>query len=124
MKRMAVAGILVAGVLLLTSLDAGAGPRDHRHSVPSDPFISSSTYAENKKYFYGRPGKGRYGERSTVMNEDAARGVLREYYQNSATIGRIREKKHYFDAEIMDKEGRVVDRVIIDRRSGRIRSAY
>jgi hypothetical protein len=39
-------------------------------------------------------------------------------------IGELRERENYFQAEIRDGRGNVIDRVIIDKRTGRIRSIY
>jgi hypothetical protein len=38
--------------------------------------------------------------------------------------GSIEEKDSYFEADIVSPDGPVVDRVIVDKRTGRIRSIY
>ena len=51
--------------------------------------------------------------------------VLKEYFsKKDVRIGEIRERKLYFEADILDKDNRVVDKVIVDKRTGRIRSIY
>jgi hypothetical protein len=40
------------------------------------------------------------------------------------TIGTITERGRFFHADILDPKKNVVDRVIIDKRTGRIRSVY
>lgn len=71
------------------------------------------------------PGRGWYGAKRGVNSVGEARSILRDYYADDpVTIGKIVEKKNYFEAEILNKNNRVVDRVIVDRRTGRIRSIY
>jgi hypothetical protein len=69
--------------------------------------------------------QGWYGGRREVRTAEAARELLREYFAGSrATIGELREKDTYFESDIRNPRGKIVDRVIIDKRSGRIRSTY
>ncbi len=72
-----------------------------------------------------RGGWGRYGARQPVKNAEEARKRLEEYYadaEEDVVVGAITERKLYFEAEIKDAKEKLVDRVIIDKRSGRIRS--
>ena len=39
-------------------------------------------------------------------------------------IGEVVEKELYFEADIMDRNKTVIDKVIVDKRTGRIRSIY
>lgn len=76
----------------------------------------------------GRCGKRRgdwYGARRPVANAAEARGLLLNYFAGQEyTVSGVIEKKWGFKAEIIDKSGAVVDRVMIDKRTGRIRSLY
>jgi hypothetical protein len=76
----------------------------------------------------GRCGKRRgdwYGARQPVANATEARGLLVNYFTGHGyTVSEVNEKKWGFIAEIHDKNGKVVDRVMIDKRFGRIRSLY
>jgi hypothetical protein len=68
---------------------------------------------------------GRYGAKDPVKSVDEARKRLEEFYANEdVVIGKITERQLHFEAEVADKDGELVDRVIIDKRSGRIRSTY
>jgi hypothetical protein len=51
---------------------------------------------------------------------------LRDYFsgKKNAKIGKISEKALYFEAEILDDRDKVIDVVIVDKRTGRIRSIY
>lgn len=76
----------------------------------------------------GRCGKRRgdwYGARQPVANAAEARGLFQNYFAGQEyTVSEVVEKKWGFKAEILDKSGTVVDRVMIDKRTGRIRSLY
>lgn len=66
---------------------------------------------------------GSYGARKSVASIEQARHDFVEYYAgNDVKVGRIIERSGYFEAEILDKGNKLVDRVIIHKRSGRIRS--
>lgn len=66
---------------------------------------------------------GCYGARKIVTSVAEARRDLLEYYAGTdVKVGKILEKSGYFKAEILDKSDKLVDRVIIHKRSGRIRS--
>lgn len=66
---------------------------------------------------------GWYGARKSVQSVKEARRDLTEYYAGSgAKVGKIIEKSAYFEAEILDNDKKLMDRVVIHKRSGRIRS--
>lgn len=74
---------------------------------------------------YGGGREGHYGGRRSVATEDDARQVLKEYFgKRNIRIGEVREKEIYFEADILDRKGEVVDTVIVNKRTGRIRSIY
>jgi hypothetical protein len=66
-----------------------------------------------------------YGEKKPVTTEKEARAALEEYYTGKEIeVGEITEKELYFEAEILDAKGKITDKVIIDKRTGRVRSIY
>ncbi len=74
---------------------------------------------------YGRGWRGGYGERRAVQSRGDAQRMLNDYYvRRNMRIGPIKENQFYYEADILDRNNRFVDRVIIDKRSGRIRSIY
>ncbi len=80
---------------------------------------------------YGRycPGHrwGPYGARRVVKTADEAKEAMEKYFSGSGKtvqVGKVEERRRYFEAEITDSEGKPIDRLIIDKRSGRIRSIY
>ena len=76
----------------------------------------------------GRCGKRRgdwYGARQPVATAAEARELLRSYFAGREyTLSEVSEKKWGFRADILDRNGSVIDRVMIDKRFGRIRSLY
>lgn len=76
----------------------------------------------------GRCGKRRgdwYGARHPVASAEEALGLFMNYYAGQLyTISPPIEKKWGFMADILDRNGVMIDRVMIDKRSGRIRSLH
>jgi hypothetical protein len=73
------------------------------------------------------PGWGPYGVRKPVRTVEEAKEVLEKYFSASGKavqVGKIEQKRGYFEAEILDSDGKLVDKAIVDRRTGRIRSIY
>ncbi len=71
------------------------------------------------------PQWGWYGARMPVRNREEARRRLESFFQGQdVVIGVITPRGRHFLADILDKDRKIVDRVIIDRRTGRIRSLY
>lgn len=76
----------------------------------------------------GRCGKRKgdwYGVRRKVNSTEDARNLFTVYFAGqNVTISDIYEKPWYFEADIKNQSGAIIDRVIVDKRSGRIRSIY
>ena len=71
------------------------------------------------------PMQGWYGARKPVRTADEAKKILQEYFKSDAVvIGDIKERRWFFEAEIKDKNNKLLDIVIVDKRTGRIRSTY
>lgn len=66
-----------------------------------------------------------YGARRAVHSTEDARGLFVAYFAGQdVTISAINEKPWRFEADVKNHSGTVVDRVIVDKRSGRVRSIY
>jgi hypothetical protein len=51
--------------------------------------------------------------------------MIKEYFvRRDVRISDIREREFFFEADLRDRRGAFVDKVIIDKRTGRIRSTY
>ena len=69
--------------------------------------------------------QGGYGEKKEMATaEDAQKALKKHFSKKDVVIGEIVEKELYFEAEIRDNKGMVIDKVIVDKRTGRIRSIY
>ncbi len=72
-------------------------------------------------------GMGPYGMRKPVRTADEAKQVVERYFSSSGQAvhcGKVEEKDLYFEAEILDHNGTLIDKAIVDKRNGRIRSIY
>jgi len=66
-----------------------------------------------------------YGARRPVTSVNDAREQFAKYFSGQQLVAaEIAEKKWRFEADVLDSCGKVVDRVMIDKRSGRVRSIY
>ncbi|MDA8077601.1 MAG: hypothetical protein M0Z79_01560 [Nitrospiraceae bacterium] len=117
MEKSAVVVVTVA-VLLLSVTAEGPG------LLSPGPAICAAQGEEDRSPYGGFRG-GAYGEKRAVATVDDARRILHEYFgKRGLRVGDIREKELYFEADILDPRGAVVDKVIVNRRNGRIRSIY
>jgi len=68
-----------------------------------------------------------YGARRQVKTMDEAKQVLEQYFEGTGKkvgIGQIEERRWFFIAEVLDPQGIMIDKAIVDKRTGRIRSIY
>lgn len=96
--------------------------------------IFSTPAAAGRGYMGGRgpyggycegPRWGWYGARTPVLTMEDARKHLEKFYEGQdVVIGTITEQGMFYKADINDRKGKIVDQVIIHKRSGRIRSIY
>lgn len=71
------------------------------------------------------PRWGWYGARNPVNSPDEAQKLLARFFEGEdVVIGPVKERELIFEAEIRDKKNNVIDRVIVHKRTGRIRSIY
>lgn len=106
---------------LLGSLCAEAAPPEGKEGCDS--------CRQNRCRPYGdwcRTGpRGGYGARRPVKSADDARALLREYLaDDSLVVAGIVERPMVFIATVTDAGGNVVDRLVIHKRGGRIRSIF
>jgi hypothetical protein len=70
---------------------------------------------------------GPYGTRTPVRTADEARQVIETFFSGcgqTVTVGKIEERRWYFQAEVLDPKGKQIDLVVVDKRTGRLRSIY
>ncbi|MGQ9571158.1 MAG: hypothetical protein ACUVUQ_10050 [Thermodesulfovibrionales bacterium] len=81
------------------------------------------------KYHYGTyfadPNERCYGERKVIKTErDARRVLLKHFLSGRERIGEIKDRNLFFEVEIRSRDNKTIDKIIIDKRTGRIRSVY
>ena len=70
------------------------------------------------------PRWGWYGARRDVKNVREVRQLLNEFLKETdLSVGEIRDKGPFFEADILEKE-EIVDILIVNKRTGRIRSKF
>ncbi|KWT76401.1 hypothetical protein ASN18_3140 [Candidatus Magnetominusculus xianensis] len=68
---------------------------------------------------------GWYGAKKQIRTAQQAKKLVEEYYVNEdITIGKVAERQFFFEVDINDKNNSLIDVVIVDKRTGRIRSIY
>jgi hypothetical protein len=66
-----------------------------------------------------------YGARRPVTSISDAREQFTRYFAGQQmTVAEVAERRWRFEADVLDSCRKVVDRVMIDKRSGRVRSIY
>jgi hypothetical protein len=129
MKKIAVmrsgaAGFLIAAAICFTvALSAEYLLIFHARGLSVS--VASASDEQEEKYPYGGSKGGTYGEKRSVKTKEDAEKVLKEYFaKKDVVIGKVKEKDLYFEAEILDKKGNMIDKVIVNKRTGRIRSIF
>ncbi|MFA5180454.1 MAG: hypothetical protein WC405_03980 [Syntrophales bacterium] len=111
-KLIIIAWIITAGMLLDASAALSQPCCQWREQRPYGAYCEGS-------------GSGSYGAKNPVKTDENVRTLLKQYFEGQdVSIGKITERDWYFAADIKDKKDNLVDRVIVDKRSGRIRSIY
>jgi hypothetical protein len=104
-------------------------------TVSATPFVSAAQPMGMGPGMHGRGPYGSfcprwggpYGTRAPVQTADEARQVIEAFFSGQGqaiTVGKMEELRWYFQAEVLDKNGRSIDLVIVDKRTGRLRSIY
>lgn len=122
---------LLSALLLLSLADQAfawwpdeRGP-DHQRRLPRGPGMGRGMEPGSTPFggYCPKRHADQYGARQPVLTLSDARERLSVFFSIDPTrIRRLEERRHVFLAEITDHEGRPIELVIIDRRTGRIRS--
>jgi hypothetical protein len=76
-------------------------------------------YCMNKRW------GGMYGARRTVTTEEEVKALLKEFLKETdLSVGEVRDRDTYFEADIFSADKEKIDILIVDKRTCRIRSAY
>jgi len=69
-----------------------------------------------------------YQQPQEPMDEKDAKELLENYLRSTRNpnlkLGKVEDKGNSFEAEVQTKDGSLVDRIIVDKRTGWMRSAY
>lgn len=69
--------------------------------------------------------KAGYGQRVYVQNVEEAVSIIQEFYKSAnVKIIPIKESYRFYKMEVQDENKNVLDIVIVDKFSGRVRSIY
>ncbi|MBW2120677.1 MAG: hypothetical protein JRH07_02375 [Deltaproteobacteria bacterium] len=73
---------------------------------------------------YGPP----YGEYQKPMGKSDAEGILKNHLDSlrnpNLKLGKIEDRGDVFEADIVTKDGSLVDRLLVDKNTGWVRSVY
>lgn len=118
--------ILTLITLFLTFSLWGEVYAEERHCMSAQMRHPSDTYSPPYGAYCPGHRWGWYGASREVRSIEEARNILLEYCASAddIKIGRIKERKRFFEAEIYDKDNNLIDRVLIDKKTGRMRSIY
>jgi len=68
---------------------------------------------------------GWYGARKIVRTADEAEKIIKSFFlPEKVSVANLREKTAFFEAEVRGSNNTVIDMVIVDKKSGRLRSIY
>jgi hypothetical protein len=74
------------------------------------------------------PGQGQQQQLQKPLEEKDARAILENYLTNmknpNLQLGKIKDAGTTFEAEILTKDNSLVDKIIVDKKTGWMRSAY
>ena len=77
---------------------------------------------------YMSPVRPKSEQLNKPLKEKDARAILKDYLNSTGNpnlkLGKIEEKALAFEAEIVTKEGSLVDKIAVDKKSGWMRSIY
>jgi len=136
--------ILVIGFMLICLRSGFAASAEEVPAVGDPPAYGGKYHRDGESPPFHGPGMGRHGGwrgkggapcysggrpdqygacKPVLTAEDAVKRV-RENSREDVIIDRVEERHWFFKADILDRDGRLLDRVIIHKRSGRVRSIY
>lgn len=102
-------GIVLILGLLIAPLSDSFSEHGRRHVTPYGDFCRKCT---------------KYGTCKSTMSHDKAKRAILDYYNEKGLAVEIEKKRgRFIKVKVMDRDN-VVDVIIFDRRTGRVRSIY
>ncbi len=108
-------------VLAFANVSDGQAPKTGKANIECEP-----TYG----HYWQSRSFGWYGAKRTVSTTTEARDIIERFFiahhkgLNMVRVGAVRERTCFFEVEIRNSRGKLIDMVIIDKRTGRIRSIF
>jgi len=116
--------MMVCSIATNAVVAADAGPIRHQNKDCCQG-AGNRQCSPAKRGWCGKRKGDWYGARRPVTSIDDAREQLAKYFSGQrVVVAEVTEKPWRFEADVLDSCGKVVDRVMIDKRSGRVRSIY
>lgn len=95
------------------------------HGYGRGPGMMGRGYGQGPEY---GPQYPQYPQSQRPMEEKDARAILEDYLSSmrnpNLKLGEIKDQGNAFEAEILTKENSLVDRVMVDKNTGSMRSVY
>jgi hypothetical protein len=127
-KKLSATCCLIPGAALIMLLDLSlpftAGAAEVIYVTPPPP---ARVYVQPPpvRVVPAPPPQYGYGQRRAVTDiYDAGRIMGQYYHGRDVRIGPIREHELFYQADVRDRRGALLDKIILDKRTGRIRSTY
>jgi hypothetical protein len=77
---------------------------------------------------YGPPSGPQYQQPNKPLTEKDVREMVENYLQSTRNpnlkLGKITDKDHYFEADILTRNDALVDKILVDKQTGWMRSVY
>jgi hypothetical protein len=115
--------IRIACTIILAAAVLAPLPLLAQHGGWGPGWYEGSPYGRSCPSHHGGP----YGSRSVVKTADEAKQAVEKYFAaspQSVQVTIVAERRRFYIAEITEADGTLVDKLLIDKRSGRIRSIY
>jgi hypothetical protein len=105
----------------------GRGPRSG-YGYGMGPGMMGYGYQGGYGPQYGAPSGRQYQQQTKPLTEKDVKAMVENYIQSTRNpnlkLGKITEKDHYFEAEILTKDNALVDKILVDKQTGWMRSEY
>ncbi len=115
MKKTAIATSIIVVLMALSAAPVFAMDHCGTDHCCCSPFGS---YCEGSEW-------GWYGANRAVRSAGEAEQMIKSFFlPEKVSVTNLQDKSAFFEAEVRGKDNAVIDMVIVDKRTGRIRSIY
>lgn len=115
MKRAAFVVVIIVGLVASSLTPVFAIDNHGTDQCSCSPFGS---YCKGSEW-------GWYGARKIVRTTGEAEKIIKSFFlPEKVSVANLREKTTFFEAEVRGSGNTVIDMVIVDKKSGRLRSIY